>query len=153
MTTDDDFKQINDAAAEFERKWYERSEEARRDISVRQRDKHAADGAVVPVLLFRAKKPTSTDVQVTKHTFLVRVDQTFGEFVCTLRSTVRRGGGVREPWLRMRGDDSSMGLHYTVGKNTMPRHTATVGDLFREHQSDDGFLYVRFNAESTFGSA
>lgn len=143
-----DFAQLNAAAAEFERKWYERAEDARRDISVRHRDKHA--NRVVPVLVFRADKPTRTDVQVTKHTFLVGVDQTFGEFACMLRSS--RGKGER-PWLRMANGDPSLALYYTVGANTMPRHTATVGELFREHQSDDGFLYVRFNAESTFGSA
>jgi GABA(A) receptor-associated protein len=140
---------INASAADFERKWYERTEEARRDISVRQRDKHA--NSVVPVLLFRAKKTKRTDMQVTKHTFLVNVDQTFGKFVCMLRSKKRKDGTEKLPWMRMESDPS-LGLYYTVGKNTMPRHTATVGELFREHQSDDGFLYVRFDAESTFGS-
>lgn len=36
--------------------------------------------------------------------------------------------------------------------NTMPKITTDIGTLYTNHKDDDGFLYIKLEAESTFGN-
>lgn len=41
-------------------------------------------------------------------------------------------------------------LYIYVGK-TMPLASASLGQVYEQHQDEDGFLYVAYSSETTFG--
>ena len=35
--------------------------------------------------------------------------------------------------------------------NTVPKNSAPIGELYNLHKDKDGFLYITYNSENTFG--
>lgn len=73
---------------------------------------------------------------IDKRKFLVPVGATVGQFMQVLR------GRIRVP--------PSQAL-YVLIRSTMPPTAARMGDMYEDHQDSDGFLYVMYAAENTFG--
>jgi len=42
-------------------------------------------------------------------------------------------------------------LFLFVNYNSMPPTGATIGSIYEEHKDADGFLYITYASESTFG--
>ena len=71
-----------------------------------------------------------------KRKFLVPKDLTMGQFMHVIR--------VR---MRMRADEAL----FIFINSELPRTSAIMEEVYARHQSDDGFLYVKYSGENAFG--
>lgn len=90
----------------------------------------------VPVIVGRAQTRNTPDID--KHKFIVPREITFGNFMLDVRKHV--------PTLY-----PSTGLLFFLSDNTLPQTSALMSTLYEKHKSDDGFLYLTYSCESTFG--
>lgn len=88
----------------------------------------------VPVIV--EKVPTSDIPQIDKCKYLVPKDLTIGQFVYVLRKRI----------------------HLTAEKaiflfidNSLPAVSSLISQIYRESKDEDGFLYIQYASESTFG--
>ncbi|KAK1391853.1 Autophagy-related protein 8C [Heracleum sosnowskyi] len=89
----------------------------------------------IPVIVERAKK---TDVpDIVKKKYLVRGDTTVGEFVFVVRRKIELSA------------DKAI---FIFVKNTLPPTAALMSAIYEEHKDEDGFLYMTYSGENTFGS-
>lgn len=98
----------------------------------------------VPIILDRAN---ATTPKPTSHRFLVPTHiqgdtnqlTTVGHFLRIVRSHV--------PSLT-----ADQAIYVFVNNSTLPVLSAPLNQLYTEHQEKDGFLYLTFSTESTFGA-
>ena len=87
-----------------------------------------------PILLERV---SSTNIALLdKRKYLVPADDTLGQFVAHLRMRLRL--------------DATKALFLYAG-TTLPSCSARIADVYERHRAKDGFLYLRYGAENTFG--
>lgn len=89
----------------------------------------------VPIIIERSIKSEVPDIDKKK--FLVPGDQRLGEFLVIIRKRIKL--------------TPEMGLFIFV-KNTLPRIDVTMSKLYADHKDLDGFLYLVYSAENTFGN-
>jgi GABA(A) receptor-associated protein len=88
----------------------------------------------IPVLV----KPGNTITPVIdKCKYLVPSDMSIGEFVNIIRKRVKL--------------DSSKAIFIFVN-NVLPTTSATMKSIYEQHAESDGFLYITYSVENTFGS-
>lgn len=92
--------------------------------------------ARVPVIVERAERCTSVPC-IDKAKFLVPSDLTVGQFVYTIRKRIEL-----EP---------EKALFVFVGGTTLPPTSATMAAMDDAYRHEDGFLYMTYTSESTFG--
>ena len=68
--------------------------------------------------------------------YLVPYDITMGQFIKILRDKIKL--------------ESSTALFFFINNKIFPI-TSSVGNIYKEHADEDGFLYIEFCEESTFG--
>jgi GABA(A) receptor-associated protein len=85
----------------------------------------------IPVIVDRADGSEKTNK------FLVPYDLTVGQFFYILRRKI--------------GLESSQTL-FLFFNNTLPQTSRLISDIYAELKAEDGFLYCRYQTESTFGS-
>ena len=92
----------------------------------------------IPVRVLRAHHCTNIPL-VDKEKFLVPEDLSVGQLIFVIRKRVKL-----EP---------QVALFLMVGKNgkIMPASSKIMSNLYNEFKDDDGFLYVTYTGESTFG--
>ena len=90
---------------------------------------------LIPVIVTKDDKSDLQELDKTK--FLVPADLTVGNFLAIIRKRVT---------LR-----PEQGLYLTID-NTMPPTQATMFVIYDEYKSEDGFLYVTYSGENTFGN-
>ena len=73
-----------------------------------------------------------------KNKFLVPSDLTVGQFVLVVRKRV-----LLEP---------EKAIFLFIG-DAVPPNGAHMSDLYAKHKDEDGFLYVKYSGENTFGAA
>ena len=78
----------------------------------------------------------STIAQVDKRKFLVPQDLTVGQFLYVIRAR-----------MKLRPDEAI----FLFIQGRLPRTQSTMQALYEEHKADDGFLYITYSAENTFG--
>ena len=88
----------------------------------------------VPVICERTAKSTIPIIEKKK--YLVPSDLTIGQFIYVIRKRIKLNA------------DQSMFLFI---RNIIPPTSALVGELFHEHKDEDGFLYISYSGENTFG--
>jgi GABA(A) receptor-associated protein len=71
-----------------------------------------------------------------KNKFLVPSDLTVGQFVVVVRKRV-----LLEP---------EKAIFLFIG-DVVPPNAAHMSDLYAKHKDEDGFLYVKYSGENTFG--
>lgn len=106
-------------------------------------DKRAAESARirgkygdrVPVIVERAEK--SDIPTLDKKKYLVPADLTVGQFVYVIRKRIKL---------------SAEKAIFIFVNNTLPPTAALMSAIYEEHKDEDGFLYVTFSGENTFGS-
>jgi GABA(A) receptor-associated protein len=77
--------------------------------------------------------------QIEKFKYLVPKNVTVAEFVNVIRKQIK----IR----------SFQALFVLVGgEGTLPVSKATMGQVYEEHRNEDGFLYITYSLENTFGS-
>ncbi len=90
----------------------------------------------LPVICEKVEGSAITDLD--KNKFLVPADLTVGQFVLVVRKRV-----MLEP---------EKAIFLFIG-DSVPPTSAHMADLYTRYKDEDGFLYVKYSGENTFGSA
>ncbi|KAK2192252.1 hypothetical protein NP493_36g06003 [Ridgeia piscesae] len=88
----------------------------------------------IPVIVERSPKSQVPDID--KRKFLVPNDITVAQFMWIIRKRIKL--------------QQERALFLFVHKN-LPQSSASMAEIYQEHQDSDGFLYVAFSGENTFG--
>jgi GABA(A) receptor-associated protein len=88
----------------------------------------------VPVVVQKAQHSNLMDLD--KHKFLVPFDVTVAQFMWILRQRLVL---------------SSNKAIYLFLNKTLPQSSSLMGELYTQFKDEDGFLYVMYSGESTFG--
>lgn len=75
--------------------------------------------------------------EIDKKKYLIPSDLTVGQFVYVIRQRIR-----------LKAEQSV----FVFVNNTLPPTAALMSQIYHEHKEEDGFLYITFSGESTFGS-
>lgn len=87
----------------------------------------------VPVIVERGNVKI---IDIDRHKYIVPADLTVGQFLYTIRKR-----------LTIKSDQ---GLFLMVN-NTLPKSSQLISLIYKEHKEKDGFLYIKYDIESTFG--
>ncbi len=104
---------------------------ARKEEATRVRNKYPDR---IPVICQKAKQCDMPDID--KHKFLVPEDLTVGQFMYVVRR---------------RMEVSEEKAIYLFVNNTIPPTSVLMQGIYQENKDEDGFLYVVFSSENTFG--
>ena len=88
----------------------------------------------VPIFVEKYHKCDLEDID--KNKFLVPSDMSLSQFIYVIRKRVNL--------------DSTQALFFFVN-NTVPNNTIGLNTLYNTHKDKDGFLYITYNSENTFG--
>jgi GABA(A) receptor-associated protein len=106
--------------------------EQRKAEADKVRDRHPDR---LPVICEKVDKSNITDLD--KNKFLVPSDLSVGQFVLVVRKRV-----MLEP---------EKAIFLFIGES-VPPNAALMSDLYNKHKDEDGFLYVKYAGESSFGT-
>ncbi|KAF7800741.1 autophagy-related protein 8d [Senna tora] len=88
----------------------------------------------IPVIVERAEK---SDVpEIDKKKYLVPADLTVGQFVYVVRKRIKL---------------SPEKAIFIFVKNMLPPTAAIMSGVYEEYKDEDGFLYMSYSGENTFG--
>jgi GABA(A) receptor-associated protein len=90
----------------------------------------------IPVIVEKA--PRSDIPDIDKHKYLVPADLSVGQFVYVIRRRIQL--------------PSEKAIFIFV-KNTLPPIAAMMATVYEDHKDEDGFLYITYSGENTFGSS
>ena len=85
------------------------------------------------IILEPANKNT---MDIDKHKYLVPKELTVGQMLFVVRKRIHLS--------------SAQALFFYVN-NTLPSSSITMETLYLSHRDEDGFLYIRYTGENTFG--
>eukprot|EP00252_Welwitschia_mirabilis_P023262 TRINITY_DN6546_c0_g1_i5.p1 TRINITY_DN6546_c0_g1~~TRINITY_DN6546_c0_g1_i5.p1 ORF type:complete len:182 (-),score=36.76 TRINITY_DN6546_c0_g1_i5:206-751(-) len=105
--------------------------EKRKAEAARIRDKYPDR---IPVIVEKAEK--SDIPNIDKKKYLVPADLTVGQFVYVIRKRIKL---------------SSEKAIFIFVNNVLPPTAAIMSAVYDEHKDEDGFLYVTYSGENTFG--
>ena len=88
----------------------------------------------IPVII--EKNPNSKINEIDKVKFLVPDDQTVGQFIYIIRKRIKL---------------SPNEAIFIFVNNTLPRTSDILKTVYEEHKDADGFLYLIYSGENTFG--
>ena len=89
----------------------------------------------VPIICERAD---TSDVElINKNKYLVPIDLTLGQFVFVIRKRLKL--------------DPSKAIFLFIG-NIIPPTASLMMTLYDEYKDNDGFLYIKYSGENTFGN-
>ena len=86
--------------------------------------------------IFVEKDPKCCLEDIDKNKFLVPSDMSLSQFIYVIRKRVNL--------------DSSQALFFFIN-NTVPNSNVGLNELYNTHKDKDGFLYIIYNSENTFG--
>ncbi|CAO1941886.1 unnamed protein product, partial [Urochloa humidicola] len=107
--------------------------EKRQSESNRIRDKYPDR---IPVIVEKSGKTDIPDIDKKK--YLVPADLTVGQFIYVVRKRI------------MLSPEKAI---FVFVNNTLPPTASLMSALYEENKDADGFLYMTYSGESTFGSA
>jgi len=90
----------------------------------------------VPVIVEKAEKSDIPDIDKKK--YLVPADLTVGQFVYVIRKRIKL---------------SPEKAIFVFVNNVLPPTAALISSVYDEHKDEDGFLYIAYSGENTFGGA
>ena len=105
--------------------------EKRKQEAQKMRDKYPDR---IPVIVERA--PHSDINEIDKKKYLVPKDLTVGQFVHVIRKRIKL--------------DAEKAIFIFVN-NMLPATASMMSTIYDEHKDEDGFLYVTYNGEDTYG--
>ena len=83
------------------------------------------------------KSPSDKSINdIDKHKYLVPKELTVGQMLFVVRKRIHLS--------------SAQALFFYVN-NTLPSSSITMETLYLSHRDEDGFLYIRYTGENTFG--
>ncbi|KAL2466976.1 Autophagy-related protein 8c [Abeliophyllum distichum] len=92
----------------------------------------------IPVIVEKAELSDIPDIEKKK--YLVPADLTVGQFVYVVRKRIKLSA------------DSEKAIFIFV-KNILPPTAAMLSAIYEENKDEDGFLYMTYSGENTFGSS
>ena len=109
--------------------------EKRKTESARIREKFPT---LIPVICERVENNTTLVPELDRRKFLVPPHLTMGQFVYVVRKRVKL-------------DATQAIFMYISHRNILAPTSMTLSQLYEEHKHEDGFLYVCYSGENTFG--
>ncbi|XP_055388734.1 uncharacterized protein LOC129617609 [Condylostylus longicornis] len=107
----------------------------------------------IPVICERAAR--SDLPEMDKKKFLVPMNMMVGEFKYIVHKHINQCALSRQEQAQGAPVQASPVTHektiYLFVNNTAPKAGALMQELYEEHVSEDGFLYVEYSAENTLG--
>mmetsp|Transcript_11428 Transcript_11428/g.20149 ORF Transcript_11428/g.20149 Transcript_11428/m.20149 type:complete len:139 (+) Transcript_11428:115-531(+) len=88
----------------------------------------------IPVIVERAEKSDIPDIDKKK--YLVPSDLTVGQFVYVIRKRIKL---------------SPERAIFIFVRNILPPSAALMSSVYADHRDEDGFLYITYSGENTFG--
>ncbi|KAK9833134.1 hypothetical protein WJX74_008135 [Apatococcus lobatus] len=88
----------------------------------------------IPVIVEKAEKSDIPDIDKKK--YLVPSELTIGQFVYVIRKRIRV---------------SPEKAIFMFVKNVLPPTAALIENVYGDHKDEDGFLYITYSGENTFG--
>ncbi|XP_068695975.1 gamma-aminobutyric acid receptor-associated protein-like 2 [Montipora capricornis] len=88
----------------------------------------------IPVVVEKAPKSSIQDID--KRKFLVPSDLTVAQFMYIIRKRIQL--------------PPEKAMFLFVNK-VLPTTSSTMGAIYEEHKDEDGFLYIAYSGENTFG--
>lgn len=88
----------------------------------------------IPIIVEKDKKCKIKDID--KNKFLVPNDMTLGQFMYVIRKRIKL--------------DSTEALFFFVN-NVLCNNTQTLSEIYKTYKDKDGFLYIVYTSENTFG--
>jgi len=89
----------------------------------------------IPVIV--EKVPNTSIPDIDKKKFLVPNDISVAQFMWIIRKRIQL--------------PSERAIFLFVGK-ILPQSSASMGQIYIEHRDEDGFLYIAYSGENSFGS-
>ncbi|XP_050374629.1 autophagy-related protein 8C-like [Argentina anserina] len=89
------------------------------------------------ILVIVEKAERSDIPDINKKKYLVPADLTVGQFVYVVRKRIKL---------------SAEKAIFTFIKNILPPTAAMMSAIYEENKDEDGFLYMTYSGENTFGS-
>ncbi|THG00326.1 hypothetical protein TEA_030050 [Camellia sinensis var. sinensis] len=89
----------------------------------------------IPVIVEKAERSDIPDIDKKK--YLVPADLTVGQFVYVVRKRIKLGAEK---------------AIFIFVKNILPPTAAMMSAIYEENKDEDGFLYMTYSGENTFGS-
>merc|ERR1712093_176733 len=105
--------------------------EKRKQEAGRIRDKYPDR---IPAIVEKADK--SDIVDIDKKKYLVPAALTVGQFVYVIRKRIKL---------------SPEKASFIFVNNVLPPTAALMSSIYEDHKDDDGFLYISYSGENTFG--
>ncbi|KAK4858780.1 hypothetical protein QYF36_021864 [Acer negundo] len=105
--------------------------ERRQAESARIREKYADR---IPVIVEKAERSDVPDID--KNKYLVPADLNVGQFVYVVRKRIKL---------------SAEKAIFIFVNNTLPPSAALMSSIYEENKDEDGFLYMTYSGENTFG--
>lgn len=107
--------------------------EKRLEESIKIKTKHPDR---IPIICEKLDRKNDDIPSIDKIKYLVPVDLTLGQFSYVIRNRIKL--------------PPSKALFLFVG-GTIPTTSVLISDLYQLKKDDDGFLYIQYSGESTFG--
>jgi len=73
---------------------------------------------------------------IDKHKYLVPPEMTIGNFMCVIRKRIQV---------------EKYDALFLFVENSIPSNSSTIGDIYYKYKDPDGFLYICYSKENTFG--
>lgn len=108
--------------------------ESRINESSRIREKYEAR---VPIIVTRSKTEKVIP-EITRRKFLVPKDLSMAQFMYVIRKRIQLSS------------DKSLYLFVGDANNLVPS-SKTIAQIDYDHRDDDGYVYIQYSGESTFG--
>ena len=89
----------------------------------------------IPIIIKKARGCKLPELE--KNKYIVPNETSFGQFIHVIRKRIKLNG--------------EQSIFCFVNNTVLPTTTETCGELYEKHKSDDGFLYVIYQGENTFG--
>ena len=90
----------------------------------------------VPVICERSG---TTDIPlIDKNKYLVPMDLLAGQFMHVIRKRLKL--------------DAAKAIFLFINNQVIPSSSTSLGIIYEEHKAEDGFLYITYSGENTFGS-
>ena len=88
----------------------------------------------IPIIVNKYKNSNIADIDKKK--YIVPKDMNINSFVYVIRRRIKL--------------TSDQAIFVTINKELCASNQ-TIGEIYNKHKSDDGFLYIEYSGENTFG--
>lgn len=89
----------------------------------------------IPIICEKTSKTSIPDID--KNKFLVPNDLTMGQFLYVIRKRIKLS--------------AEEAIFVYINNSILPQTSALVSTIYEEYKDDDGFLYLTYSGENTFG--